>query len=158
MKFNPLEWQEITVGKEIDFGKGRLRLQCSQASPLYVSLKGQEALAGVGDAFDLTFSQAVSVRLDAAKPVRAFVRIEQETAVEPSGETFTNTDRMVDESGSVAEVTKALRQFKLEQRAVLLEVRAERAAFRAEQEHAVQPVDQSESVGEVKADDELVKT
>jgi hypothetical protein len=51
------------------------------------------------------------------------------------GEVFTNLDRMPMESGTVAEVTREMRRFKLEQAGMLREMRAERAKLTREREH-----------------------
>lgn len=52
------------------------------------------------------------------------------TVSEAAGESFTNIDRMPDESGPLAEVTRALRMLELEKRAALEAIRAARDAAR----------------------------
>ena len=156
MKFNPFEWKEVKPHEENIYEKGLLVLRCSQAGALYLAAQGCEALVGVGTAFDVQTSEQVTWRFDAPKGARVFMRVPERSAVEPEGEVYTNIDRMPDESGSVAEVTRALRQFELERRAGLRELRAEREAIRAERESLVEkpvadPVPLSEPESEVKA-------
>lgn len=129
MKFDPFSWHEVKANEEIQVRKGWLRLRCSAAAPLYVSAEGHEVCAGVASAFDLDLSEAVSFRLDAPKGVRVFLHRPFDTSVEPEGEVFTNIDRMPSESGSMAEVTRAMRVFELQRRAALREIRAERDAL-----------------------------
>lgn len=127
---------------EIKAPKGRLQLRLSAPSPVYVTAFGCEALAGFAAVFDLDVSSEVTFRIDAADGVRAYRFQPECTTAKPEGPVFTNIDREPQESHAVAEVTKALRMFKIEQRSALRELRAERAAMRHEQEalEAVEPV------------------
>lgn len=131
MKFDPFNWNEVKPNEKVFAGQGLLRVRCSAPSPLYIEAQGVEALCGVGTAFEVETSEAVSFRVDAPKGVRVFVHSPEVTSIVAAGEVFTNIDRMPDESGNLLEVRRALRQLEIERRAVLREIRAERAAFDA---------------------------
>lgn len=141
MKFNPCDWKEVKPHEKAVSQKGMLRVRCSIAAPLYIESFGAQALAGVATAFDLDLSEEVIWHFDAPKGARVFVFSPERAVRKVEGEVFTNIDRMPDESGSVAEVTRALRQFELERRAGLRELRAEREALAAERAAAaVEPL------------------
>lgn len=129
MKFDPFAWQEVPANEEVTFGKGRLRLRLSARAPLYVSAQGVESLVGIDENHEVHVSEEVIFRVDG--PVRAFMFVPEPTSFEPTGEVFTNCDRMPMESGSVAEVTRAMRVFELERRAALAEIRKEADELRA---------------------------
>lgn len=136
MKFDPFAWNEVKPNEKIAHKKGWLRLRLSAPAPLYIESQGYEALAGVGTAFDLEVSEAVTFRAEAPKGTRIFVHAPFATTTIPSGEVFTNIDRMPDESGAVAEVRRAAREFEIERRAMLRDIRQQREALRAEVEAA----------------------
>lgn len=136
MKFDPFSWHEVMANEKVQVGKGWLRLRCSAEAPLYIEAEGHEVLYGVGTAFDAEVSDAVSVRVEGK--VRVFLHRPFGTSMEGEGETFTNIDRMVSESGNLFEVKKAMRAFQLEQRAMLGQIRAERDSLVAERAAAAQ--------------------
>lgn len=128
MKFDPFSWDEVKPNVEVQVGKGPVRIMCAAPTALYISAQGVEALAGVGTSHDVEVSEPVTVKLDAPKGVRCFIfNPPLTTAVQPHGEVYTNVDRMVEESGTMAEITRARRQFELERRAMLREMRVEHA-------------------------------
>ena len=129
MKFDPFAWQEVPANEEVTFGKGRLRLRLSARAPLYVAAQGVESLVGIDENHEVHVSEEVTFRVDG--PVRVFMFVPEPTSFEPVGEVFTNADRMPMESGSVAEVTRAMRLFELERRAALAEIRKEGDDLRA---------------------------
>lgn len=129
-KFDPLQWSEVNPNEEIQAPEGRLRLRLSEAAPVYVTAHGVEVLAGIASEIDAVTSAEMTFRVEG--DVRAFLFSPLRRVFSPGGEAFTNADRMPMESGTVAEVSKALRLFKLEQRALVAEVRSERAALQAE--------------------------
>lgn len=125
MKFDPLNWNEVKPNEDHKAKKGWLRLRLSQAAALYVAVEGYEALVGVETAFNVEVSEAVTYRVEAPKGARVFVFAPPPTTHQPEGEVFTNIDRMVDESGSYNEVTRALRDIELQKRAMLREMKLE---------------------------------
>lgn len=129
MKFDPFNWHEVKPNEKTQSQKGWLRVRCSSAAPLYIQAQGVEALAGVNTCFDVETSEKVTWHIDAPEGVRVFYQGRTPTATKPQGETFTNIDRMPQESGMLAEVTKAMRAFELERRAALGEIRRERDAL-----------------------------
>lgn len=137
MKFDPFVWSEVKSNEEIEVEKGWLRLRASAPGALYVQAQGVEALVGLGASFDVEVSEALMARFEAPKATRVFLHRPDATSFVASGEVFTNIDRMPDESGSVVEVKRALRQLELERRAVLRDIRAERDELAAERAAAV---------------------
>lgn len=142
MKFDPFNWYEVKTNEQVSFGKGRLRLRISAAAPLYVtrhyatededgvvSFDAHEALAGVDTFFDLEVSQAVTVRVEAPKGVRAFAEGRDGTSAPFEGEVYANLDRMVIESGTLAEIRRAGRLQEIQHRQQMAEMRAETAKF-----------------------------
>jgi len=129
MKFDLFRWHEVKPNDKIQAPKGFLRLRLSQASPVYLEAEGYEVLLGVSSSFDVELSQAVTFRAEAPSKTRVFFERGFGSSVEQSGEVFTNIDRMVDESGTVSEITRAMRMFELERRATLKEIRQERASL-----------------------------
>lgn len=140
MLFNPINWFEVKPNETHEVSKGRLRLQCSEAVPLYIEAEGVEALAGVSTAFDVELSAQARWRVGNQKGVRVFVYVPERTSFVAIGEVFTNIDRMVDESGSVAEVTRALRQLELMRRSALAEIKAEGRALKRQAKEASVPL------------------
>lgn len=125
MKFDPFIWQEEKPNEKIQVGKGRVRLRLSVAAPVYFEAEGVEALVGTGTAFDFEVSEPGAVTVE-AKSGRVFRHVGHATSERASGEVYTNIDRMVDESGALAEVTRARRLFELERRAFLRDLHAAR--------------------------------
>lgn len=145
MKFDPFSWDEVKTNVQVEVGKGRVRLQLSAPAPLYIEAEGVEALAGYGAAHDVEVSEAVNIRIDAPKGVRAFLfRAPRTTAVQPVGEVYTNIDRMTQESGTMLEITRARREFEIERRVMLREMKIANAQMKAEiakARHAGTPAD-----------------
>lgn len=130
-KFNPFQWKEVKTNETLQAPKGRMQLRLSSPCPVYASFQGVQALLGFASDFDAEFSEAVEIEIAAPKGVRAF-------AFEPEGasfvcltESFTNIDRMPNESGIMAEVTRARRQLDIERRQMLNDMRKEAATLRA---------------------------
>lgn len=133
MKLDLFAWSEVEVGREVSAPAGRLWLKISAPGAVYVSSEGYEVLLGHGVEFDATLREAFTFRVEVPgkTSVRAFVYAPSLPTFEASGEVFTNADRMVHESGTVLEVRKAMRAFQLEQRAMLRDIKIERAKLRA---------------------------
>lgn len=129
MRFNPFEWEEINVEETRAAPKGRLWLRCSQECAVYLTAQGYEVLGEVGREIDLTLSEDVTFRVEAPANARIFLYKPQVQFIEPTGEVFTNADRMPSESGAMMETRRALRMLQLEQQAVLRQMRAERDAL-----------------------------
>lgn len=131
MKFDLFAWSEVAPNEKVQAGKGVLRVRCSAPAPLYVEAEGYEVLAEVGTAFEIDLSEAVTWRVEAPKGARTFWMPPALTSHRHEGEVYTNIDRMPHESGQLAEVTRAMRVFEIEQRSVLKKIRSEAAALRA---------------------------
>lgn len=130
MKFDPFNWQEVTINDEYESPKGRLHIMCSQNASVYVQALGYEVLAGVGQKIDITTAQAVTYRIEAPEGTRAFVETREAHFVKSSGEIFTNFDKKPTESGAVQEINRALRRFKLEQQEIRRQMRIESQTLR----------------------------
>lgn len=138
MRFDPFNWSEVKPNVEIKVDNGRLQLLCSVPSQVYVTAQGYEVLAGVGQEVNLQISEEVTFRIESDAPGRYFVYQPERIALEAEGEVFTNADRMIEESGTIAEIRRELRAFELERRETLREIRMERAQARQEFQ-ALQP-------------------
>lgn len=133
MKFDPTKWQEIKPNEAYQNKTGRLSVMCSETTAaLYVTAQGLEALAGVGAKIDVASVEAETFKVTASDDARVFVYLPHRAPYAPVGEVFTNLDRKPMESGSVLEVTRAIRAFKIEmmqeRRALLDEARRVRKA------------------------------
>ncbi|ETD91993.1 hypothetical protein ACTTAL_09710 [Rhodobacter capsulatus] len=134
MKLDIFSWsEEKSDGFQV--GKGRVQILLSGPAALYAEAQGYETLVGYAASFDFETSEALTLRVDVsdkARKIRVFRQRPNGTTTRAEGEVFTNIDRMVDESGSFAEVTQALRQFKIEQRRVLRDLQIERRQLQHE--------------------------
>lgn len=132
MKFDPLAWEEVKTNEQVEVAKGRLRLQVSAPVAVYVEAEGVESLAGYAASFTFEFSEAVKVRIEAGKGVRAFRHnpLPAVTSV-ATDEVYTNADRMPYESGILAEVTRARRMLELERRQMMADMKREMAVAKA---------------------------
>ena len=138
MKINPLEWKAIDHETPFE-ASGVLQLRSSAPFGLSLQALGVETAIGHDTAFRVPLPEASQVIIaGATAPV--YMKTLPSRLVRMKGEKFTNIDRLPQESGTVAEVTKALRLMKLEQRAIMRAIREERAsldASRAKTEEAV---------------------
>lgn len=138
MKFDPFKWHEVKPNGKTSVKKGRVQLRCSASSPLYAEAEGVETLVGVGTDFDFETSVPVTIRVDAGPTVRVFYYAMLSDSHESEGEViYTNADAMPLESGNLAEVRRELRNFELQKRAAIKEIRQETAILRAMREEPV---------------------
>jgi len=127
MKINPLEWSP--VNETFETRGGFVQLRSSAPFGVSVEAEGVEAAAGYAAHHRLAFPGPARVTVTATAPV--FRKDQPSRVYVPEGEVFTNIDRMPHESGTLAEVTKAMRLWKLEQRALMRQIREERAFLEA---------------------------
>lgn len=140
MKFNPLDWSEVKTNAKVKIEGGYLWLQCSKESALFVEAEGVESLQGVGTSFRLDLPPETSIRLVSPDGTVAYRRSAWSRVVrEADAERFTNVDRLPYESGTMAEVTKALRKLQLAERETIKRIRAEAAAQRERREAGIDP-------------------
>lgn len=135
MKFDPFIWQEVEADETYESKTGHVRIMCSAPANLYVEAQGVEVLAGFGQEIKIETREVIRFRIEAPKGTRCFVESPPDRSIKVIGEVFTNLDRMPMESGSVAEVTREMRRFKLEQAGMLREMRAERHKLNRERAH-----------------------
>jgi len=131
MKFNPLDWSEIKANAEIQVPSGLLQLRCTGSASLFVTSEGVETCYGHGTEFRLTLPEEATVKVNILTPGRVFKRDVKSRTVRDTSEKFTNIDRLPQESGTMLEVTRALRTLKLEERAMVRRIREERAQAEA---------------------------
>jgi len=143
MKINPLEWNEVD---ETSFeAQGLLLLRSSQPFALTIETFGVAVSVGAETSHRIPLPEVSKVTLlgGSAKvyrkePPRKFVVANEET--------FVNIDRLPQESGTMLEVTKAVRLMKLEERAMIRRIREEReitdaviAARKAAEDEVIEP-------------------
>lgn len=148
-QFSPHEWLEVEHGKEFQHS-GTLQLQASGPVALYVAQDGFEALAGFGSSFRLDISGSYTFRLEGKG--RSFLR---SVAVRPADgafeEAYTELDMRSQDGGHMRAVTAAVRQMKLEARALMQQLRADaRAGIRQDEKAA--PVLEPDPVAEPEVD------
>jgi len=132
MKFSPENWKEVKPNEQIEITQGRLWLRLTQASPILVtSLSGVETLVCFDTETDIEVTDCAFAVFTNEK-ARGWLFERPVEYFESEGEIFTNADRMIPESGTMTEITSALRLFKLEQRAILADARSELDEIRAE--------------------------
>ena len=129
MKINPLEWSEV---RETTFeAEGLLQLRSASPFALAVEAFGVETVLGEATSHKVALSDPSKVTLVGGE-MKVYRKDVPSRVYRMTGEKFTNIDRLPQESGTVAEVTKALRMAKLEQRAMIREIREEHARNKAE--------------------------
>lgn len=130
-KFNTIDWKEIPHGETFEILGGKVHVRATRPVAVLVENEGGEALAGTGLEIEQTFPGPVAVTVLATDDtdVRVFLFDRETRLPSKRDEVFTNADRMPMESGTLLEVQKSLRAFKLEQRSMLSEMRAERRAL-----------------------------
>jgi len=132
MKFSPENWKEVKPNEKIILTQGRLWLRLTQESPVLItSFSGIETLVAFDKEVDVEVTDCDHAIFTNDK-ARGWLFERPVEYFESDGEIFTNADRMPNESGSVNEITAALRLFKLEQRQILQEANAELADIKRE--------------------------
>lgn len=120
MKLNPSEW---SVAREKFQAKGVVRLRGQTPFAVRLSVDASEVVLGEETQHTLYLDKVTQVVILSKQPV--YMKAQPSRVVHPTGEVFTNIDRLPNESGTVAEVTKALRMLKLEERAMIRRIREE---------------------------------
>lgn len=138
MKFSPYNWNEVKSNETLNVEKGRVRLQISKPSAIFTISEGYEALVGYGTSFDFEISESAQIKIDGPTTARLFHYRSAATTLQEHGEVFTNIDRMVQESGTMAEVTRALRMLEIERRSALRDIQRASNGLSA-QRRAAQP-------------------
>lgn len=123
MKINPLEWNEIN---ETTFSaQGLLLLRSSQPFALAIETMGVEVAVGAETHHKIPLAEPSKVTVVGGK-AKVYRKAPPPRLVVSNEETFTNIDRLPQESGTMQEVTKAVRLMKLEERAMIRRIREER--------------------------------
>lgn len=146
MKFNPLEWSEVKQNAQVQIPSGLLQLRSSAPFALAIESEGVEVPYGEAHEFRLVLKNDARITVKGKAPVVKKDRPRRDFKSE--GEVFTNLDRMPYESGSVDAVTRAARMFKLEQRAMMRELREERALIEAARKPAEAPASEPAKAAE----------
>lgn len=123
MKINPLEWNQVD---ETTFeAQGLLLLRSAQPFALTVETLGVEVSVGADTSHRIPLPERSKVTIIGGS-ARVFRKEPPPRYVVSNEETFTNIDRLPQESGTMLEVTKAVRLMKLEERAMIRRIREER--------------------------------
>lgn len=129
MKLNPLEWSQIPNGQEIEAPAGVVQLRGSAPFAVLVSSFGCASVQFVDAQARLRLPEASTLKvIPSQEGVLVFMKDQPSRVVHMTGEKFTNIDRLPSESGTMQEVTRALRLMKLEERAMIRRIREERDA------------------------------
>ena len=105
---------------------GLLLLRSVSPFGLAIEVEGVEAAYGFATDFRVSLPEAARITLTPSGSAPIFRKDTPSRVVHMTGEKFTNIDRLPQESGSMLEVTKALRMLKLEERAMVRRIREER--------------------------------
>lgn len=157
MKVDLFAWQELQLQQKYQTAKGALHIKSSEPVALYAQAEGVEVLVGTGTEIKAQFVQEVEYWVESAGSARVFVHAPGKQFYVPVGEVYTNADRAPDESGTVLEVRKALRQFHLEQQAVRREMRRDMANLRRARA-ATSPAEQTAEERDPPGDPDEVET
>lgn len=123
MKINPLEWNEVN---ETSFeAQGLLLLRSSQPFALTIESFGVAVSVGAETSHRIPLPEVAKVTLLGGS-AKVYRKEPPAKFVVSNEETFVNIDRLPQESGTMLEVTKAVRLMKLEERAMIRRIREER--------------------------------
>lgn len=123
MKINPLEWNEIN---ETTFkAQGLLLLRSTEPFGLSIETMGVEVAVGAETSHRIPLAEVSKVTIVGGK-AKVYRKTPPPRFVVSNEETFTSIDRLPQESGTMLEVTKAIRLMKLEERAMIRRIREER--------------------------------
>jgi hypothetical protein len=126
MKYEPNKWKETQIDTYADAPQGVLQVVCSKPSALWVQTKsGKETLVGYGTEWKIKSADIAAFKVDGTQTTRCFYFDPDLTTFRSVGQILTNPDRRIDESGTLAEVKKALRLQELEYRAKVKKQRGE---------------------------------
>lgn len=133
MKFDVFKFQEIDPSQSYESVTGKVHVLCSKPTAVYATVEGYQVLLGVGTEIRAEIaSKLIELAFEAPKGTRAFVYAPTKLTMVDDGEIYTNIDRKPQESGSVLEVRKALREFQLDQMGLRQSIRDERRALAEE--------------------------
>ena len=123
MKINPLEWNEVN---ETSFEvQGLLLLRSSEPFALTIESFGVAVSVGAETSHRIPLPEVSKVTLVGGS-AKVYRKEPPAKFVLSNEETFVNIDRLPQESGTMLEVTKAVRLMKLEERAMIRRIREER--------------------------------
>lgn len=123
MKINPLEWNEVD---ETTFkAQGLLLLRSAGPFALAIETLGVNVAVGAETYHRIPLAEPSQVTL-VGGDAKVYRKLPPPRLVVSNEETFTNIDRLPQESGTMLEVTKAIRLMKLEERAMVRRIREER--------------------------------
>lgn len=129
MKLNPLQWNEVTPNEEIQAPSGVLQLRGTAPFAVVLAAHGVQTCQFVAAQAVISLPEASTFKVILSDPAgMVFLKDTPSRVVTMTGEKFTNIDRLPQESGTMLEVTRALRMLKLEERAMIRRIREERDA------------------------------
>ena len=158
MKLDIFKWSQVDLEKETPVPNGRLTVKTSLPCSVFVSQEGYEVLAGYGTEFDYTISGAAEFRIEGPAKARAVYLNPPRKGQVVELPRFTNTERKAMESGTMLEITKAMRQMKLEHQIMRRAIRGEAAALKAMKEGRTEtPAETSEPEPETVGDEPVTE-
>lgn len=123
MKINPKEWHHV---KETSFqAQGLLLLRSSAPFAISLEVGGLEVAVASASEHNVPLSAPSKVTIIGGS-AKVYRKTPPPRLVVSNEETFTNIDRLPQESGTMLQVTKALRLMRLEERAMVRRIREER--------------------------------
>lgn len=155
-KFSTKDWKEIPHGQAVEIISGRVFVRATSEISLLVEDENGEALAGTGREIDLTFQPGrlvVATVLAHDEGARVFLYEPYRPPVPKADVVFTNAERTPMESGTMLEIKRAMREFELQKRGALAEMRAERRLLDARKAQTPAPVAEEPAATEEPADE-----
>lgn len=122
MKFDPFAWKEEKPN-EIKVKPGRVLLRLSAPCAVYCSAHGVESLLGHGAEISAEMATKATLSVSGPEGVRVFRHVPDRSVSEDKSETFANPDRMTQESGTLLEVRRAMRDLEIQRKSILRELR-----------------------------------
>lgn len=139
--YDPTMWKEVKPG-ELFAASGRVNLVATHEMQLWCEVQGVEVLVAVGRELSRSYTDTgVTWWVEGPEDARVFVEERGKAFHRPRGEKFTNIDRKPQESGTLLEVRRALRQIQLERRATIQALRAERVGKKLKKAGEAPPVE-----------------
>lgn len=132
MLFDATEWAEVTANKWLGCTTGKLEIRTSGFSVLYIRQLGVEAIASSGHHHKVRVGKECEYMVAIPdKDATVYVHTPTNPVLVVEAEKFTNLERKPQESGTLLEVKKAIRELQLNammQRRELAAKDAERAS------------------------------
>ena len=121
--FDPTIWQKVTGANYSPVEGRQLILMASEPMVVWVKLGKSEAVAAVGLEARLKLVEGCEFKVTCAGTVYRQDRTQERK--DPTGEVYTNVDRMPHQSGNLDAVSRQIRQMRLEQKQFMERIQRE---------------------------------